>query len=119
MLLARRRQPGRFLLVAAAVPLAFAGLLGAEEGALIPYAVLASICLLQAAYPTLLGWGIVVAIYSIALAVYFYGAIAGLIELTHGGEATDLTTVVLIVVVLLAMDVALVRHRPTHYPQSS
>lgn len=118
ILLARRRQPRRILLVVAAMPLALLALLGAQYGSFAQYAVLASICLLQAVYPTLLGWALVVASYATGLVVYLYAMLRDLIELAHGNPAdiflnpTDSVVVVLLVIVLLAIAVALALSRP-------
>ncbi len=87
-LLARRRQPKRFLLIAAAIPLAVVGLIGFEYGALIPYAVCAAIFILQVIYPTLLGWIFVVTIYSAASAIYLLATVHDLIELAYGRPAS-------------------------------
>src|SRR6266567_7780911 len=88
VLLTRRRQPGRMLLVAAALPLVFMGALGAEEGEFGWYAVLALICLLQAGYPTLLGWLLAVAIYFIFSAIYVFVTIRDLTQLALGRQAS-------------------------------
>lgn len=94
------------------------GALGGEEGAFGLYAALALICLLQATYPTLLGWTIAVAIYSGFSAIYVYATIADLIELARGHQAsiflnpTDDTVFAGLILVLLGIGIALVRCRP-------
>ena len=109
VLLGRRQQPGRILFLAAALPLILTALFGWEYGAFPPYAILASICLLQAAYPTLLGWAVVVGVYSVGSAVYLYGLARDLVE--KGGDADD-TMIGVILLVLLGIEIALLRHRP-------
>jgi hypothetical protein len=105
------------LFLLAGGPLAFMGVLGAEEGGGY-FFVLASICLLQAAYPTLLGWALVVAIYSIVSAIYVYAVGRDLVELARGHQAsillnpTDGAVFVLLILVLLAIAVTVVLHRP-------
>jgi hypothetical protein len=117
-LLARRRQPWRGIFVVAALPCFVFALAGWEYGAFPPYAALASICLFQALWPTLLVWGAILAIYATASAVYLYLMAADLIGLARGNQPSiflgpaDDTVFVLLVVVLLAVDVALVLHRP-------
>jgi hypothetical protein len=94
------------------------GVLGAEDGGLGLYSVLTSICLLQAVYPTLLGWGLVVAIYSVASTIYFYAVTRDLVELARGNQAsillnpTDDAVFVSLLAVLLAIAIAVVLHRP-------
>jgi hypothetical protein len=116
-LLARREQPRRIILVAAALPLIFTAFVGAEYGAFAPYAVLASICLGQAIYPTLLGWALVVGIYAVGSLVYLFALIRGLIELAHG-DGTDAFAVAMIAALLLAIDTALLYHRPKPIPEA-
>ena len=117
-LLARRQQPGRILLLIAALPLVLTGFAGVEYGAFAPYAILASICLVQAFYPTLLGWGLVVAVYTAGSAVYLCALARDVIRVARGEQAeillgpADSTVFVLLELVLLAIDVALVHHRP-------
>jgi hypothetical protein len=116
-LVARRRQPARVLVVLAGVPLAFMGVLGAGEGGGY-FFVLASICLLQAAYPTLLGWGLVVAIYSLLSAIYLYAFADDLLGLARGHPASILTNqsdtvfFILLLAFSVAFAVALALNRP-------
>jgi hypothetical protein len=116
--LARRRQPGRALFVAAALPLAIVGAFGAEYGALLPYGVLSVICLMQAIYPTLLGWWIVVSIYGIFSTIYVFVMIKELLELASGGQTsvflgpTDTAVFVILLMMLLGVFIGLLRCRP-------
>ena len=109
------------LLVVATFPLLFIGALGWEEGAFGWYAALALICLLQAAYPTLLGWTIAVAIYLVFSAIYVYATIADLIELARGHQASiflspsDDTVFAGLILAVLGIGIALVRCRPRPY----
>ena|SRR5579862_8083583 len=114
-LLARRRQPKPFLLLIAAIPLALSALMGAEEGGLIPYTVYASICILQAIYPTLLGWILVLAIYCVGSAIYLFAAANDLIDVALGKQATissDFVTWCEAALVTLALSAVLSFNRP-------
>jgi hypothetical protein len=116
--LARRRQPGRALFVAAALPLAIVGAFGAEYGALLPYGVLAVICVMQAIYPTLLGWWGVVSIYGIFSVIYVWVLIKDLLEMASGGQTGifwtpgDSAAFVILLLTLLGIFIGLLRCRP-------
>ena len=119
LLLAHRRQPGRGFFVAAALPLALFALGGLEYGGTGLYALLASICLLQAIYPTLLGWALSVAIYATGSAAYLYALVKDVIDIAGGNQASisaDGAGFVLFVILLVAIDVALAIHRPKPLP---
>jgi len=118
LLLARRRQPWPGIFIVAALPCFIFAVAGWEYGAFPLYAILASICLLQARWPTLLAWAVVAVIYTTASAVYLYLMAEDVIGLARGkqpsiflGPADD-TVFVLLLIVLLAVDVGLVLHRP-------
>ena len=121
-LLAHRDQPGRLFFVLAAIPLFLTGLVGAEYGAFVPYAILASICVVQAVYPTLLGWALAAAIYGAASAAYLYALVRDIIELARGKQPnillnpTDSAVFVLFELVLVAIAIALFVHRPKPRP---
>lgn len=116
--LARRRQPGRALFAAAALPLAIMGALGADEGALLPYGVLGLICVMHAIYPTLLGWWIVVSIYGIFSTIYLFGMIKDLLEMASGGQTAmflgpaDSAFFVILLFALIGIFIGLLRWRP-------
>jgi hypothetical protein len=122
LLLARRRQPGRGVFVVAALLLALFALVGWEYGAFPLYAVLASICLLQAIRPTLLGWALVATLYAAGSAAYLYALVKDVIDIAGGNQASifltpgDGSVFILLVILLLAIDVALAIHRPEPLP---
>ena len=120
VLVVRRRQPLWPVLLLAGVPMAFMGLLGVGEGSSY-FFVLAAICLLQAVYPTLLGWALVVAIYSICSALFVYVLAADLLRMARGHQTevfvnpTDTAVFVTLVAVLLAITVIIVLNRPEQF----
>ena len=122
LLLARRRQPGRGVFVVAALPLAMFALVGWEYGAFPLYAVLASICLVQAIRPTLLGWALVATLYVAGSATYLNLLVKDVIGIAGGSQASifltpgDGSVFVLLVVLLLTIAVALAMHRPKPLP---
>ena len=97
------------------------GLLGGDDGGFGMFAGLASICLFQAVYPTLLGWLIVTAIYCIFSGAYLYASIGDLVELARGHQPsiflnpTDAVVFASLVVVLLAVGIAVIRHPPKYF----
>jgi hypothetical protein len=121
-LFARRQQPWRALPILAVFPLVFVGLMGEEDGALVPYCALASICLLSAIYPTLAGWSIWVAVYSAGSAAFLYALIRDLIDLAHGRETEIFagpgycSLFFVLFTAWLAADVAFLLHRPKPLP---
>jgi hypothetical protein len=114
----RRQQPGRGFLILAALPLILFALGGLEYGGFAINALLASICLLQVIYPTLLGWMVIAATYGSGSAAYFYVAIRDLIVIARGDQpslflnSTDDTVFALFLAFLLIIDVVLVLCRP-------
>jgi len=117
-LLARRQQPARGILIVAALPCVIFALAGWEYGAFPLYAILASICLIQALWPTLLAWAVVVVIYTVSSVVYLYLGAQDVIGLARGRQASvflnsgDDEAFLLLLVILLAVDIGLVLHRP-------
>jgi hypothetical protein len=102
--------------------LALFALVGWEYGAFPLYAALASICLLQAIRPTLLGWALVATLYAAGSATYLYLLVKDVIGIAGGDQASifltpgDGSVFVLLVILLLAIDVALAIHRPKPLP---
>jgi hypothetical protein len=80
----KRRQPFRAVFVVAALPLFLFAVAGAEYGAFALYAALGALCLLQAALPTLAGWGIIVLVYSLGGGMYLYLLIGASLNALRG-----------------------------------
>jgi hypothetical protein len=102
--------------------LALFALVGWEYGAFPLYTVLASICLLQAIRPTPLGWALVATLYGAGSATYLYLLVKDVIRIAGGDQASIFLTpgdggvFILLVILLLAIDVALAIYRPKPLP---
>ena len=71
----------------------------------VPYLVLAGICVLQAVFPTLAGWGVSVGFYAIGAVVYLYA-------LATGGAHGNAVPILLIMVFCAGVTAVLVWARP-------
>jgi hypothetical protein len=71
-LVERRTQPGGWIFAATGIVLIVFGLFANEYGTLVPYGTLGALCLVQSLYPTMLGWGFVLALYTGASLLYVY-----------------------------------------------
>ncbi|MBZ5724109.1 MAG: hypothetical protein LAP87_03865 [Acidobacteriia bacterium] len=114
----RRQQPARFLFVVAGLLFAVLALLAIEYGSFSPYAVLASIFLLQAIDPTLIGWLLVLAICATDSTIYLYATVRDAVELARGLRSTIFTNPgdIVLLSVCLAFVAALVFLRPKPLP---
>jgi len=117
-LIRRREQPARWVFVATAIPLILFGLMGAEHGALVPYAALAAICFVQFFYPTMLGWGFVLALYAAGSIIYVFTLGKDAIRVARSQQpevflnSYDSTFFLLLIAALVTFTVVLVRNRP-------
>jgi len=116
ILFAQRHQC-RYIFLVAAVPPAIIGLwVPGDWGGF--YLVLASICLLQGAYPTMVGWILVSLVYTCFSALCVLGLFLALFRELTDAEApgpfdpANLLPYVALVAVSLAVAIAVVRHRP-------
>ena len=106
LLFGRRQQPARWLFAAAAVPLAILALMVSIcDFPPVPYLVLAGICLLQAVFPTLLGWLATLGIYAAGSVVYLY-------MVAKGGSYGDGVPFLLAVTACAGATVAMALVRP-------
>jgi hypothetical protein len=109
LLLARREQPWRGFFLVVTLPVALLALGAIEYGGAWFYALLTVVCLLQAIYPTLLGWASVAAMYCA-------GALGWLIDLVQGVARSSVDSdsgfEIFLLVGATAIAVALFLHRP-------
>jgi hypothetical protein len=116
--LQRRQQPARWVFIVTSLPLILFGLMGAEHGALMLYAPLAAICLIQFFFPTVLGWGFVLLLYGAGSIVYIYTLGKDALKVVRSQQpevflnAYDSTFFLILVAVLVALTIVLVRNRP-------
>jgi hypothetical protein len=118
-LLQRRVLRARWIFVVMALPLILFGLMGAEHGALLPYATLAGVCLLQFFYPTLLVWGFLLVLYAVGSVVYVYTLAADALRVMRNQKPEvllnpyDTAFFLALVGVLVALTIILARNKPT------
>lgn len=114
----RRQQPARWFFLLAAVPLVLFALIGAAYGGFLPYALLATVCICQFFYPTLLGWGVVLLVAVAGLVSYGYAAVMDIVRLANGASpsiflnTTDTFAFVLLIGVIATVAVGLIMNRP-------
>jgi hypothetical protein len=124
-LIQRREQPARWVFVATAMPLVLVALIGSAYGAFVPYAALAGICLVQAFYPTLLGWGVVLTLYGVGSALYLFTLGADVHRLMRGDRPQvflnpyDSTFFLVLLASLLALSALVLRNRPVRRDSAS
>ena len=86
--------------------------------AFLPYAVLASLCLAQLVYPTILGWILVLLVYVAGSVIYVYTLGADALRLARGQHpqvflnAYDTAFFLFLVAVLVALTVIIALNRP-------
>jgi hypothetical protein len=118
MLFERRSQPARWLLVVAAIPLILVALVGVQYGAFWPYAMLAGVCVLQFGYPTMVGWGICLAIFVGGAIVYAFALAAEIVRVASSQppriflNPTDTAVVVALFAILVLLCAGLLVIKP-------
>jgi len=84
LLVEHREQRARWVFVLGSIPLILFALIGSNYGAFLPYAVLASICLTQAIYPTLLVWALSFGVFAVGAIVYAFALAQDLFRVLRG-----------------------------------
>src|SRR6266542_1383156 len=117
-LIERRTQPGRSVFAATGIVLALFGLFANEYGTLVPYGTLGALCLVHTLYPTMLGWGFVLAMYAGASLVYVCVLMADAIRVarSHQPEVflnpSDTAVFLILISLLIMLTVVVGRSRP-------
>jgi hypothetical protein len=113
VLVAKREQAWRGFFVIAAVPLVLLALGGLEYGGFETYASLTSVCLAQAIYPTLLGWGIVFGLYAAGGVAYICALVP---YITGHAPDGDWGLATILLVLCSGIAITLFFHRPKALP---
>jgi hypothetical protein len=117
-LVERRTQPGRWIFAATGIVLALFGLFANEYGTHVPYGTLGALCLAHAFYPTMLGWGFVLAMYAGASLLYVYMLMADAIRVARSQQPevflnpSDTAVFLIFISSLIMLTVAVTRCRP-------
>jgi hypothetical protein len=107
----------------AAVPFLLVGALGVDYRSATLYLPFGFLCVLQFAFPTFAGWGLIATVYVVAVASLSWEICTSVIGLgatqSRGVfiDTDDTIFVVLLTVVAITVLIALIRSRPTLIPQ--
>ena len=89
-LFGRRQQSSRWIFVGAAVLLVIVALTGLRHGTFTWYALLATLCIVQAVYPTLAGWCLVFVLFLFAAYTYSFLVFGDVIRIWRGSDPPQL-----------------------------
>jgi len=121
LLLTRREQERRWIFLIATLPFLMAGLMGREYGALVPYTILAVVCVIQCFYPTLLGWAMIVFLYLLGSVAFMARLINDIVKISRGskpqilGSGVDSVVFLVLTCLFVLISVGLVRWRPSKH----